>query len=47
MTSLLNMLPLAKSEVQREILDVLFGVFQLKVPEWTSNYNDAVASIGE
>lgn len=47
MTSLLNMLPLAKSDVQREILDVLFGVFQLKVPEWTSNFYEAIASIGE
>ncbi len=47
MTSLLNMLPLARPEVQREILDVLYGVFQLKVPEWTSNYNEALASIGE
>ena len=47
MTSLLNMLPLAKSDVQREILDVLYGVFQLKVPEWTSSFSEAVASIGE
>lgn len=47
MTSLLNMLPLARMDVQREILDVLYGVFQLKVPEWTTSYSDAILSIGE
>lgn len=47
MTSLLNMLPLAKPTVQREILDVLYGVFQLKVPEWKTCYNEVLASIGE
>lgn len=47
MTSLLNMLPLAKPNVQREILDVLYGVFQLEVPEWSTSYNDALASIGK
>ena len=47
MTSLLNMLPLAMPTVQREILDVLYGVFQLKVPEWTSSYYDAIISIGQ
>jgi len=47
LTSLLHMLPLAKPEVQREILDVLYGVFQLKVPEWTNSYYDAITSIGQ
>ena len=44
--SLLEMLPLAKPHVQREILDLLYAVFQLKVPEWTDSFTDAVVSIG-
>lgn len=43
---LLNMLPLATPTVQKEILDVLYSVFQLKVPEWTKSFSDAVTSIG-
>ena len=44
--SLLEMLPLSKPEVQREILDLFYSVFQLKVPEWTDSFTDAVISIG-
>lgn len=44
--SLLEMLPLTKPQVQREILDLLYSVFQLKVPEWTESFTDAVISIG-
>ena len=47
LVSLLEMLPLTKPEVQREILDLLYSVFQLKVPEWTESFSDAVVSIGE
>ncbi len=32
--------------LQREILDLLYSVFQLKVPEWTESHHIAVASIG-
>ena len=46
MTSILRTLPLAKAPIQREILDMLYEVFQLKVPEWTSSSHDAVMSIG-
>ena len=45
--SLLEMLPLSKPAVQREILDLFYSVFQLKVPEWTDSFTDAVVSIGE
>jgi rapamycin-insensitive companion of mTOR len=45
--SLLEMLPLSKPEVQREILDLFYSMFQLKVPEWTESFTDAVISIGE
>ena len=31
---------------QREILDILYSVFQLKVPTWTDNFQVAIASIG-
>jgi len=44
---LLSMLPLATPIVQREILDVLYSVFQLKVPVETDSFTDAVTSIGE
>ena len=43
---LLEMLPLSQLQVQREILDLLYSVFQLKVPEWTDSFTDAVISIG-
>ena len=45
--SLLSMLSLAKPPVQREILEILYSVFQLKVPEWTDNFKNAVSSIGK
>ena len=32
---------------QREILEVLYSVFQLKEPNWTEDYQIAVASIGQ
>ena len=43
---LLSMLPLTTPTVQKEILDVLYSVFQLKVPDWTESFTDAVTSIG-
>jgi len=44
-TSLISMLPLAKPHVQRDILSILYSVFQLNEPEWTDDYHAAVASI--
>jgi len=32
---------------QRDILSILYSVFQLNEPEWTDDYHAAVASIGE
>ncbi|CAI8054557.1 Rapamycin-insensitive companion of mTOR [Geodia barretti] len=45
LVSLLNMLPLTQMEVQREILDLLYCVFQLKVPTWTEHFQEAIASV--
>ena len=32
---------------QKEMLEVLYNVFQLKIPVWTEDYRAAVASVGE
>ena len=32
---------------QREIMDVLFDIFRFSVPDWTDDFAQAIASIGE
>ena len=32
---------------QKEMMEVLYNVFQLKIPVWTDDYRAAVASVGE
>ncbi|KAL5486702.1 hypothetical protein EMCRGX_G019218 [Ephydatia muelleri] len=44
MKSLLSVLP-ANSSVQKEILEILYNAFQLKVPVWTDCYNTALISV--
>jgi rapamycin-insensitive companion of mTOR len=41
----IHILPLADSHIQKEILQVLYTVFQLKIPECTTDYRVAVASV--
>lgn len=44
--SILSMLPLAQADVQKEILDILYSVFQIQTPVWTDSFTDAVTSVG-
>ena len=32
--------------IQIEVIEMLYGVFQLRVPTWTQSFTDALASIG-
>ena len=33
--------------LQKDIMDILFDLFRLPVPIWTSNFQEALASVGE
>jgi rapamycin-insensitive companion of mTOR len=43
--SLIGMLYLPNLETRREIMDVLFDIFRLSVPDWTDDFAQAIASI--
>jgi hypothetical protein len=33
--------------LQKDIMDILFEVFRLPVPIWTSDFQEALASVGK
>ena len=35
------------SDIQRQILEVLYSSFHLKIPQWTDDYRIAIASVGK
>ena len=44
---LLLLLLLSFSNIQRQILEVLYSSFHLKIPQWTDDYRIAIASVGK
>uniref|UniRef100_A0A1X7T1D7 Rapamycin-insensitive companion of mTOR N-terminal domain-containing protein n=1 Tax=Amphimedon queenslandica TaxID=400682 RepID=A0A1X7T1D7_AMPQE len=48
-STIINMLPLTEPYIQciRQILEILYSSFHLKIPQWTDDYRIAIASVGK
>jgi rapamycin-insensitive companion of mTOR len=45
LSAVIEVLPLIGISAQIEVIEMLYGVFQLRVPTWTQSFTDALASI--